>query len=140
MDTNASESKERIYRILIVDDEEGARDMFFEILSELSGEPNWEVSTSIDGVEALAKCEATKFDLILLDIMMPKKDGIQTLTELKASPEKYGNPRILMLTNIGGDLAIEEALKLGAIGYRLKNDTEADALIQTVKEELGKVG
>lgn len=137
--TNAqNEEEKRIYKVLVVDDEEGAREMFEEILSELSGRTDWEISVAVDGNDALAKCEAIKFDLLLLDIMMPKKDGIQTLNEMKKDPVRYGTPRIIMLTNIGGDLAIEEALKIGASGYRLKNDVEADGLIQMVDEELKK--
>ncbi|MDQ7021187.1 MAG: response regulator [Candidatus Dojkabacteria bacterium] len=128
-----------MYKILVVDDEESAREMFGEILGDLSNKTDWEVSLAVDGIDALSKAEATKFDIILLDIMMPKKDGIQTLNEIKADPVKYGNPRILMLTNIGGDLAIEEALRRGAVGYRLKNDTEAAALIKTVEEEIIKL-
>ncbi len=126
----------KTYKIMIVDDEPDQLEIFSDILS---GEPNFEVSTAVDGVDALAKAEATKFDLILLDIVMPKKDGVQTLSELKAGPEKFGTPRVLMLTNIGGDLAIEESLKLGAVGYRTKIDTEPDELLRVVKEELAKV-
>lgn len=136
MDPN---NNQRIYKILIVDDEESIRDLFTEALMELSGQSNWEVSGAVDGVDALAKMEATKFDLILLDIVMPRKDGIQTLTEIKADPAKYGNGRVMMITNIGGDLAIDEAMKIGAVGYKVKIDVEPEDLINTVKEELAKI-
>jgi len=119
-----------VKRILIVDDEEDARVIFKDMLSTT---PNYEVSTAVDGVDALTKAEATKFDLILLDIIMPRKDGVQTLSELKANPDKYGAPKVLMLTNIGGDIAIEEAMKLGAVGFKTKINTEPDELIQTVE-------
>lgn len=123
------------HKILIVDDEPDARELFLDLFSSNN---NYEVSTAVDGIDALAKAEATKFDLILLDIVMPRKDGVQTLSEIKSNPEKYGNPRVLMLTNIGGDIAIEEALKLGAVGYRVKIDTEPEELLKTAAEELGK--
>lgn len=126
----------RTYKVLVVDDEPDARELFVDIIGT---KDYLEVSTAVDGVEALAKSEATKFDLILLDIIMPKKDGVQTLKELVASPEKYGTPRVLMLTNIGGDLAIEEALSIGAVGYRVKIDTEPDKLLATVDDELAKL-
>ena len=127
----------RTYTVLVVDDEPDARELFMDILSTKA---HLEVSTAIDGVDALAKAEATKFDLILLDIIMPKKDGVQTLKELMAEPDRYGTPRVMMLTNIGGDLAIEEALKLGAVGYRVKIDTEPEKLLATVDDELTKLG
>ena len=126
----------KIYKILIVDDEQDNVEIFYDILSSVD---NYEVSTAIDGVDALNKAESTKYDLILLDIVMPKKDGIETLDILIANPEKYGRPRVIMLTNIGGDIAIEEAIKKGAVGYRLKIDTEPDDLISMVEDELKKV-
>jgi two-component system response regulator CpxR len=131
----ANESK-RKYKILVVDDEADARTLFLDILSM---EEQLEVSTAADGVDALAKSEATKFDIILLDIVMPNKDGVQTLTELVADKEKYGTPRITMLTNIGGDLAVEESLKLGAVGYKTKIDTEPSELLKFVREEISKI-
>lgn len=126
----------KVYKVLIVDDEPDQREIFSDLFSTSS---NYEVSTAVDGIDALAKCEATKFDLILLDIVMPRKDGVQALSEIKANPAKYGNPRVLMLTNIGGDIAIEEALKFGAVGYRVKIDTEPEDLLKTVQEELDKL-
>ncbi len=131
-----SNATERTFKILVVDDEPDALTIFQDTLTSV---PNYEVSTAVDGVDALAKAEATKFDLILLDIVMPVKDGVQTLSELKQFPDKYGTPRVLMLTNIGGDLAIEEALKLGAVGYKLKTETEPEDLLKIVAEELSKV-
>lgn len=136
MDASNSNLNQRTYRIMIVDDEPDNVEIFKDILSAVS---NYEVSTAADGAEALAKAEATTYDLILLDIVMPKMDGIETLERIMADPNKFGRPRIIMLTNIGGDIAIEEALKKGAVGYRLKIDTEPDDLIAAVEEELGKV-
>lgn len=126
----------RTYKILVVDDEPDARELFVDILGT---KDYLEVSTAVDGVEALAKAEATKFDLILLDIIMPKKDGVQTLKEIVGDKDKFGTPRVMMLTNIGGDLAIEEALSIGAVGYRVKIDTEPDKLLATVDDELAKL-
>jgi CheY-like chemotaxis protein len=125
----------RSYKILIVDDEPDARELFVDMLSS---EPNYEVSTAVDGIDALAKSEATKFDMVLLDIVMPNKDGVQTLTELIQGKEKYGTPTVIMLTNLGGDLAVEEAMNIGAVDYKVKIDTEPDDLLKTVKEHLPK--
>lgn len=121
-------------KILVVDDEPDAREIFLEMLSV---EPSYEVSTAVDGVDALAKAEATKFDLILLDIVMPNKDGVQALTEIIGTPDKYGTPKVIMLTNLGGDLAVEEAMNIGAVDYKVKIDTEPDDLLKTVAEHLG---
>jgi two-component system chemotaxis response regulator CheY len=138
-DTKAAVKSNRTFKILIVDDEEDIRNQFTEILTELSNHEDWEISQAVDGVDALAKAEATKFDLILLDIVMPNKDGIQTLSEIKGDPAKYGTPRILMITNIGGDLATEEAMRLGAVGYRVKLEVEPMDLIKVVEEQIAQL-
>ena len=127
---------QRIYKVMVVDDEPDAREIFFDILSSI---PNIEVSTAVDGKDCLAKAEATKFDVILLDIVMPNVDGIQVLTDLLSDKTRYGNPRITMLTNMGGDLAVEEALRIGAVGYKVKIDTEPDQLVQLVQDEIAKL-
>lgn len=131
MDVNS-----RKWNILVVDDEPDARELFYEFISE---NKNYIVQLGSDGNDALAKAAATKFDLILLDIVMPNKDGVEVLNELVKKPDVFGTPRIIMLTNIGGDIAVEEALKLGAHGYKLKLDTEPDELMQVIKDELSKI-
>ncbi len=118
-------------KILVVDDEPDARELFAELLKT---NPNYEVDVASDGNEALEKDEKLKFDLILLDIVMPNLDGVDTLATIKGDAAKYGNPIVIMLTNIGGDIAIQEAIKLGAIGYKLKIDTEPEELLQTVED------
>lgn len=120
-------------KVLIVDDEPDARELFAELLKT---NPDYEVEVASDGNEALAQAEKFKFDLILLDIVMPNLDGVDTLATIKGDATKYGSPIVIMLTNIGGDIAIQEAIKLGAIGYKLKIDTEPDELLKTVADAL----
>ena len=122
-------------KVLIVDDEDDARELFVELLSTV---PEYEVFDAKDGTEALKLSEENKFDLILLDIIMPNKDGVDTLSDLKSDKVKYGNPKIIMLTNIGGDVAIEKAIELGAMGYLLKIDTEPEGLLKAVADALLK--
>jgi CheY-like chemotaxis protein len=127
------DDEKTIFKILVVDDEPDARELFKDMLTS---NDTFEVSSAADGIEALAKAEATKFDLILLDIVMPRKDGVQVLSEIKKNQDRFGVPKILMLTNIGGDLAIEESLRLGANGYRLKSVTEPMELVTAVNDLL----
>lgn len=116
-------------RILVVDDEPDAKDLFAELLRT---KPEYIVDTAMDGHECLDMCSKNRYDLVLLDIVMPNLDGVDTLSQIKLDPAKYGNPIVIMLTNIGGDIAIQEALKLGAVGYKLKIDTEPNELLDTV--------
>lgn len=119
-------------KILVVEDEPDAREIFLDILNGAG----FETDGAGDGEEALKLMENKAYDLVLLDIVMPVKDGIQTLTEIKKFPGKYGAMKVVMLTNIGGDLAIDKAMKLGADGYMLKSDTEPADLITIVKKYL----
>lgn len=119
-------------KILVVEDEEDARTIFVDLLES----EDYEVSSAVDGNDALAKSAADKFDLILLDLVMPNKDGLETLQELKSNPDKYGNPIVVVLSNISGDAAVEKAMSLGAAGYRLKIKAEPDQLLKDVNDFL----
>lgn len=122
--------------VLVVDDEADAAELFAELLNTTG---KYNVQSAKDGLECLKKCEETKFDLVLLDIVMPNLDGVETLRQIKADSQKYGNPKVVMLTNIGGDIAIEKALELGAVGFKLKIDTEPEELLKAVEDALNGV-
>lgn len=119
-------------KILIVEDEPDAREIFLDILDGAG----FASTGAADGDDALSKLENEKFDLVLLDIVMPKKDGVQTLADIKKFPGKYGDMKVVMLTNIGGDLAVDKAIKMGANGYMLKAETEPNDLIAIVNKYL----
>lgn len=119
-------------KILVVEDEPDARTMFVDLLT-LEG---YDVSSAVDGVDALAKAAAEKYELILLDIVMPNKDGLEVLEELRDGTAQYGQPIVIMLTNISGDAAVEKAKELGAKDFLLKVGTEPDALAQIVAKYL----
>jgi CheY-like chemotaxis protein len=119
-------------KILLAEDEEDARIIYMDIL----GDQEFEVDSAPNGKETLQKLESKVYDLLLLDIIMPDMDGISVLTEVKNYPAKYGTPKVVMLTNIGGDLAIEKALDIGANGYMLKSETEPDELVNVIKKYL----
>lgn len=119
-------------KILVVEDEPDAREIFIDILTS----EGLTVDGAVGGNEALEKMITGKYDLVLLDIVMPDKDGVQTLAEIKKDASKYGNSKIVMLTNIGGDLAVDKAMQLGANGYMLKSETEPAELVAIVKKYL----
>jgi two-component system response regulator ResD len=120
-------------KILVVEDEPDALEIFKDILAE----EGFEVDGAEGGLVALERLVNLKYDLVLLDIVMPDKDGISILEEIKRYPDKYGDTKVVMLTNIGGDLAVDKAMKIGAAGYLLKSETEPDDLVNAVKQYLG---
>ena len=93
-----------------------------------------------NGNEALIEVMEQKPDLILLDVMMPEKNGVETLKALKGDPKMKDIP-VIILTNLGdnpGD--VENAKKLGALDYLVKSEVELKALSERVKKaiETGK--
>jgi CheY-like chemotaxis protein len=117
-------------KILIVEDDNDARTIFLDILDSAG----YEAVGAIDGNDALDKLSKDKFDLVLLDIIMPNKDGITTLSEILADRPKYGKMDVYMLTNIDSDITIQKAVELGAKGYFLKSDLNPEQLVETVKK------
>lgn len=119
-------------KILVVEDEADALSIYTDILVGAG----FDVSGASNGEEALQVLEAGKHDLVLLDIIMPEMDGLETLTNIKKYPAKYGDMKVLMLSNIGGDIAIDKAMQIGADGYMLKSETEPMDLINIVTKYL----
>lgn len=83
-------------RILVVDDETGIRSL---VKVTLAGDPRYQVDEAADGEEALKKIEANKPDLILLDIVMPKMNGIDVCRAVKANP-KTRDIYVVMLSSV----------------------------------------
>ncbi len=107
----------------------------YEKAFKLSG---YEVEMAFDGEEALAKLEAAKSKptLILLDIMMPKLNGLEVLRRLKQDANLKNIP-VIMLTNLAGEADAEKALGLGAVLYLVKSQYEPRQIVDKVKEIIG---
>ncbi len=105
-------------KILIAEDEVSLLEMFSSII-ENSG--NYEITKAFDGEDTLKKIIENQPDIILLDIMMPKKDGIDVLIDLKSNPKTKNIP-VIILSNISDKIQIEKALDLGASDYLVKSD------------------
>lgn len=97
----------------------------------------YDPTPAYDGEEAVAKSKEIKPDLVLLDIMMPKLDGISVLWELKANPDTAKIP-VIVLTNIGDVETISKIVEAGAVDYLLKSDQSVDDIIQKVKDVLAR--
>lgn len=119
-------------RILIIDDDASVRTLFHD---SLVGEGN-EVETATDGQEGLTKIQQGGYDLVLLDVMLPKIDGIGILTELETNPAKQKNGKVILFTSLHDDPAVKEGEKLGANGSIVKSDFTPDILLGKIKELL----
>lgn len=121
-------------RILVVEDDEFLRELYDELLK---GE-GYEVTLAVDGEDGLTNMSAGGFDLVLLDIMLPKMDGLEILRKLKDAPAKVKNGPVVLLTNLGQDSIIKEGFSLGASGYLIKSAMNPDQVLSEVKVFLNK--
>lgn len=89
-------------------------------------------SVARDGEEAIPKIIAEKPDLILLDLMLPKKDGFWVLEEIKKNPDLVHIP-VIVLSNLGQESDQTRALGLGAKEYLVKVNTSIQQVVDKVK-------
>jgi DNA-binding response OmpR family regulator len=118
-------------RILVVDDEPSIL-LSLEFLMEQEG---YDVRTATDGEEALQAVHEKLPDLILLDVMMPKRDGFEVCQTIRANPE-WKEIRIIMLTAKGREVDQEKGIALGADDYITKPFATLE-LVEKVRIVLG---
>ena len=103
-------------RILLIEDDAFVRDLYKTVLEKAG----YFIVTASDGEEAIKVSADGKYDLVLLDIMLPKLTGIEVLKEFKQSNADIKNSPVYLLTNLGEENIANEAKRLGANGYLLK--------------------
>ncbi len=115
-------------RILITDDHAVVREGLRALIET---KPDMElIGEAADGVEAVEKARSLQPDVILLDIVMPRMDGVTAIREIK---RENPDARILVLTSFAEDAQIFPAIKAGALGYLLK-DSSPGELIQAIRD------
>lgn len=114
--------------VLIVDDEPNIV-LSLQFLMKKAG---FDVRIARDGEEALAEIVRSPPDLVLLDVMMPKRDGFDVCQTIRSNPD-WGGTRIILLTAKGRDIEREKGLALGADDYITKPFSTRDVLAQVEK-------
>ena len=117
-------------KILLVEDDQFTRELYEEVLKDAG----FAIDTAIDGLDGLNKLKTQGYDLILLDVMMPKMDGLDVLRELMNNPPKVKNGPIVLLTNLTNDPVIDTAYWLNAKGHLVKSDITPGELVEHVKK------
>jgi DNA-binding response OmpR family regulator len=117
-------------RILFAEDDFNAR----TIVRDQLVAAGYLVETVEDGAEAIARLQDEAFDLLLLDILMPRKDGLDVLRWLK---HQEISPRVIMLTGVDDLATAVDAVKLGASDYVTK-PFAVDALLASIERVLAR--
>lgn len=115
-------------KILIAEDDFFIRDIYSKVFS-LSG---YEVAVAVDGMDALEKIKAQPYDMVLLDIMMPRMTGIDVLKNVRGLETPTKGVPIFIITNLGQQNVIEEAFKLGMDGYILKSQVTPQQIVDEI--------
>ncbi len=120
-------------KIVIAEDDQLISGSLCTALQTAGHEP----TPAFDGEEAVAKIKELHPDLVLLDIMMPKLDGIGTIWELKRDDTTAKIP-VVVLTNMADAETISKIIEAGASDYLLKSDQSIEQVVQKVQEVLSR--
>jgi len=122
----------KVKKVLIVEDEAALKN----VLEDRLKDEEFEVLTAADGKEGLESALKNKPDIILLDIIMPKMNGIAMLTELRK--DDWGKTAVvLLLTNDSNPDSMSETLKNNASDYLIKSDWNLDSVVKIIRVKLG---
>lgn len=123
-------------RLLLVEDKVAQSRMFARVLEK----KGFVVDTALSKQEAIEKISVGGYGLILLDIRMPNgREGIEVLEKLEGKQTLEPNGPIVMLTSVGDEGVVREAMKLGAASYMDKSHLDPDDLVEKVEGLLGLV-
>lgn len=113
-------------KILLVDDDKNSINLYKQLLES----HNHNIETANDGEEGLQKIKDNLYDLVLLDVMLPKMDGISVLANLENDIKKQ---KIVLLTNLTHNSSLDEATKLGAIDHIDKATISPEDFIEKIE-------
>ena len=131
MDNNENNTLSK--KILVVED-----DPFLSNLLKIRLEKErLNVILAKDGDEAIKKIQETDPDLILLDLILPKKSGFEVLQNISLDPN-FKNKPVVIISNLGQTIDVQKAKELGAVEYFVKAKISIDDLILKIKEFISK--
>lgn len=120
-------------KILLVEDDP----FLSSLLKNRLQKESFNIILAQDGEEALSSLKSGKPNLVLLDIILPKKSGFEVMEEIREDPQLEKIP-IIIISNLGQPEDVQKGHELGAIEYYVKAKTSIDDLIEKIKEFLAK--
>jgi len=118
-------------KILIIEDDPFFRNYFVSKLREVG----FLVEAAVDGQEGLEKIKTIKPDLVLLDIIMPNKDGFEVLTTMNSNPTNYSIP-VIVFSTLGQEDDVKKAISLGAKDYINKSFFDFNKIKAKINHQL----
>lgn len=118
-------------QLLLIEDDQYTRELYEEILKEAG----YQVTTASDGETGLNLINSKSFDLILLDVMLPKIDGLNVLKQAQEAAKPERKP-IIVMTNMANISILQEATTMGALNTLIKSDMNPDKFLKLVKDHL----
>ncbi|OGZ58671.1 MAG: hypothetical protein A3B96_03875 [Candidatus Spechtbacteria bacterium RIFCSPHIGHO2_02_FULL_43_15b] len=119
--------------ILLIEDDP----FLAEIYAAKFRDANFEIEVAADSILGISKTKEKKYDLILLDIVIPNMNGFEVLRSLKNDPEVKNIP-VVILSNLGEEENVKKGLSLGAEAYYIKAHYTPTEVVAKVKEILDK--
>lgn len=118
-------------KILFIEDESALQ----RAISQVMSEDGFKILSALDGESGLKVAQEEVPDLILLDLILPKKDGFEVLKELKGNSATSRIP-IIILSNLEGSSDVMRAMELGATTYLVKANYNLDEVVEKIKSLL----
>lgn len=118
-------------KIIFIEDESELQRAVTGILAQ----EGFQVMAALDGEAGLKLVQKERPDLVLLDLILPKKDGFEVLRELKQDENTKRIP-IIILTNLEGGTDVEKVLSLGATTYLVKTNYHLEEVVEKIKQTL----
>ena len=119
-------------KILIIEDEE----IMYSLLEKKLKQEGYEVNVAKNGEEGLEKMKTNRPDLVLLDIIMPKKGGFEVMEEMRKEEDLKDLP-VVVISNSGQPVELDKAKELGAKDWLIKTEFDPQEVIEKVKKQIG---
>lgn len=126
-----TENTKKKKTILIAEDDNFYANIYNQRLADMG----YLVNVVSNGEQLLKEMSAMVPDLVMLDLIMPKLDGFETLKMIRET-SKYKDVKVLVLSNLGQKEDFDSAMKLGATGYIVKSNTSIQDVLKKVKDSL----
>jgi len=121
-------------KVLMIEEDRFLRKIYRDKLSRLG----FDFFEATNGEEGLNKVIAEKPDLVILDLILPRKNGFDVLIDMKSNKNTENIP-VIILSNLGQESDIQRGLSLGAEAYLIKTEVSLSEVVDQVREQLAKI-